>query len=142
MILYLDASALIKLYVAEPGSGPVRQAVKNASAVYAVDASYLAVRSALGEAARLGLLTDKAAKKAREDFEADWQCINVVAPDQALMRLAGDMAETHAIAANMALNLAVVQKIRDQVGSLAMRFMGYQDTSAIVTRLAIATTDE
>lgn len=141
MILYLDASALIKLYVAEPGSGPVRQAIKNASAIYTVDASYLAVRTALGEAARIGLLTDKAAKKAREDFETDWPCFNVVVPDQALMRLAGDMADAHAVASSVALNLAAIQKISDQLGSTSMRFMGHQHLTTIVSKLAIATID-
>ena len=56
MILYLDATALIKLYVAEPGSGPLRQAVKNAAAVYSVDINYLEVRAAFAEAARLGYI--------------------------------------------------------------------------------------
>jgi predicted nucleic acid-binding protein len=141
VILYLDASALIRLYVAEPGSGPIRQAVKNASAVYTVDASYLEVRAALAEGARLGLLTDKAAKKAREDFEVDWQRINAVVPDPALLRLAGDLAELQGVAASVALHLAAMQKIRDQLGSTSMRFMGTQRTMALVSKLAIAATE-
>ena len=132
MILYLDATALIKLYVAEPGSGPLRQAVKNAAAVYSVDINYLEVRAALAEAARLGLLTDKAAQKAREDFEADWQAINVVVPDQALLRLAGDLAETHALGAKAGLNLAALQKMSDQVGAGGIQFMGHADSVALV----------
>ena len=134
MILYLDAIALIKLYVAEPGSGPLRQAVKNAAAVYSVDINYLEVRAALAEAARLGLLTDKAAKKAREDFEADWQAINVIVPDQALLRLAGDLAETHALGAKAGLNLAALQKISDQVGAESIQFMGQADSVALVSK--------
>lgn len=142
MILYLDASALIKLYVAEPGSGPVRQAVKNASAVYSVDVNYLEVRAALAEGARLGLLTDKAANKTQEDFETDWQSVNVVVPDQALLRLAGDFAQTHGIAAKVALNLAAMQKISDQIGAASLRFMGYSETKILVSKLALATSDE
>ena len=134
MILYLDATALIKLYVAEPGSGPLRQAVKNAAAVYSVDINYLEVRAALAEAARLGLLTDKAAQKAREDFEADWQAINVVVPDQALLRLAGDLAETHALGAKAGLNLAALQKISDQVGAGGIQFMGHADSVALIAK--------
>lgn len=142
MILYLDASGLIKLYVAEPGSGPVRQAVKGAAATYAVDASYLAVRTALVEGARTGLLTNKAAKHARDDFEADWQAIHVVVPDQALLRLAGDIAETHAVAASVALNTAAIQKIREQIGAATMQFIGYHHTQALVTQLALIATAE
>ena len=134
MILYLDATALIKLYVAEPGSGPLRQAVKNAAAVYSVDINYLEVRAAFAEAARLGLLTDKAAQKAREDFEADWQAINVVVPDQALLRLAGDLVETHALGAKAGLNLAALQKIIDQVGAGSIQFKGHADSVALVSK--------
>lgn len=134
MILYLDATALIKLYVAEPGSGPLRQAVKNAAAVYSVDINYLEVRAALAEAARLGLLTDKAAQKAREDFETDWQAINVIVPDQALLRLAGDLVETHALGAKAGLNLAALQKISDQVGAESIQFMGHADSVALVSK--------
>lgn len=141
MILYLDATALIKLYVAEPGTGPVREAVKNAAAVYSVDINYLEVRAALAEGARLGLVTDKAAKKAQEDFETDWQAINVVEPDQALLRLAGDYAQTHGIAAKAALNLAAVQKINGQTGAMSLRFMGHPETQAVVSKLALATGD-
>lgn len=137
MILYLDASGLIKLYVAEQGSGPVRQAVKDAAATYAVDASYLAVRTALVEGARMGLLTEKAAKRARDDFETDWQAIHVVVPDQALLRLAGDIAETHAVAASVALNVASMQKIREQIGACAIRFIGYHRTQALATKLML-----
>lgn len=142
MILYLDASALIKLYVAEPGSGPVRQAVKNASAVYSVDVNYLEVRAALAEGARLGLLTDKSAKKAHEDFETDWQGVNVVVPDQALLRLAGDLSQAHGIAAKVALNLAAMQKISDQIGAASLRFMGYPEAKVLASKLALATSDE
>jgi len=134
VILYLDATALIKLYVAEPGSGPLRQAVKNAAAVYSVDINYLEVRAALAEAARLGFLTDKAAQRAREDFETDWQAINVVVPDQALLRLAGDLAETHALGAKAGLNLAALQKISDQVGTGSIQFKGHADSVALVSK--------
>ena len=134
MILYLDATALIKLYVAEPGSGPLRQAVKNAAAVYSVDINYLEVRAALAEAARLGLLTEKAAQKAREDFEADWQAINVVVPDQALLRLAGDLAETRVLGAKAGLNLAALQKISDQVGAGNIQFIGEAKSVARVAK--------
>ena len=134
MILYLDATALIKLYVAEPGSGPLRQAVKNAAAVYSVDINYLEVRAALAEASRLGLLTDKAVQKAREDFETDWQAINVIVPDQALLRLAGDLVETHALGAKAGLNLAALQKIIDQVGAGSIQFKGHADSVALVSK--------
>jgi hypothetical protein len=67
--------------------------------------------------------------------------VNVVVPDQALLRMAGDIAETHAIPAGAALNLAAVHKIREQIGSVAMRFIGHRRMAELVSKLALATTD-
>ena len=141
MLLYLDASALVKLYVAEPGSGSVRQAVKNASAVYAVDASYLAVRTALSQAHRLGMLTEKAAKRASDDFEIDWQAVNVVVPDQALWRLAADFAQTYRVLPGAALDLAALQKITEYIGTVALRFIGRASLTEIASGRGIGVTD-
>jgi predicted nucleic acid-binding protein len=138
MILFVDAAALIKLYAAEPGSRHVRQAVHNAVGVYAVDFSYIEVRAALAEGVRQGLLMANAAKKARADFESDWQAIHVVEPDQALLRLASEIAETHGLAAKVAMQLAAMQKIRDQLGAVPLHFLGSGATQALAVRLAIA----
>jgi predicted nucleic acid-binding protein len=50
VILFLDASAFIKLYVAEAGSGAMRRTVRNATAVYAVDLTYVEACAAFARA--------------------------------------------------------------------------------------------
>ena len=94
MILFLDASAFIKLYVVEPGSGPLRRALKQASAVFALDATYVEVRGALARAVASGMLRETVVRQARGDFERDWQGVHAVVPDPAMLRRAAELAET------------------------------------------------
>lgn len=139
MIVFFDPWGLIKLYVAEPGSGPARQALKNASAVYAVDASYLSVRTAFAQAARTNLLTQKAATKAREEFDRDWQGLHVATPDQALLKTAADIAEAHGVGTSIALNVAAIKKISEYLGPQSLRFQGHQAAAALISKLGLAT---
>ncbi len=46
MILYLDTSALVKLYVDEPGSASLREALVRAKAVYTHQITYVEIRAA------------------------------------------------------------------------------------------------
>ena len=57
MILYLDTSALVKLYVEEPNSEEVRSAVDGAVAVAVSEVSYTEARSALARREREGSLS-------------------------------------------------------------------------------------
>ncbi len=61
MILYLDASALVKRYVTEPGSGEVSQAITKADLVGTVLVSRAEVAAALAKAVRVGVLRRKEA---------------------------------------------------------------------------------
>ena len=72
MILYLDASALVKRYVAELGSQEVRRSVHEAAAVGTAAISRAEVAAALAKAARLGVLTRAEARSADRKFRQDW----------------------------------------------------------------------
>ena len=52
MILYLDASALVKRYVAEPGSAEVSEAISRAEAIGTALISRAEVAAALAKAVR------------------------------------------------------------------------------------------
>lgn len=116
MILFLDAGACIKLYVAEAGSGLVRRSVRNAMAVYALDLAYVEVCGAFAQAGKSGLLRPKDAEAAQADFDRDWQNINVVAPDAALLRRAAQLAAAGSLGTSAALNLAAAEGIQRQLG--------------------------
>jgi predicted nucleic acid-binding protein len=72
MILYLDASALVKRYVAERGSDEVQRSVEEAEAVGTVVVSRAEVTAALAKAARLKVLTRAGAQSADRRFRQDW----------------------------------------------------------------------
>jgi predicted nucleic acid-binding protein len=72
MILYLDASALVKRYVAERGSDEVQRSVAEAEAVGTVIVSRAEVTAALAKAARLGVLTRAGARAADRRLRRDW----------------------------------------------------------------------
>ena len=73
MILYLDASALVKRYVAEPGSAEVSESIFAAEAVGTSIISRVETIAALAKAIRVGVLDHDAAGSAARLFRSEWQ---------------------------------------------------------------------
>lgn len=143
MILFLDAQAFIKLYVAEAGSGALRRAVRNATAVYAIDPTYVEVCAAFARAGQSGLLRTKHADAARVDFDRDWQSVSVVSPDAAMLRRAADVAGTEGLSTSAGLNLAAAEAIKRQLGASVAYRIGIVDPNgaACAKRLGLPTLD-
>ena len=72
MILYLDASALVKRYVREPGSDLVESAIGQAALIGTSLISRAEVVAAFGKARRMSLLTEEAAVQAVAAFRGQW----------------------------------------------------------------------
>jgi predicted nucleic acid-binding protein len=72
MILYLDASALVKRYVSESGSAEVIHRIGEAAAVGTATICRVEIAAALAKAARLGFLSRESARSAHEAFRKDW----------------------------------------------------------------------
>lgn len=75
MIVYLDASALVKRYVAERGSTEVQAVVSAAEALGTSVISRVEVTAALSKAVRARVITRLAAAEALSAFVADWDSI-------------------------------------------------------------------
>ncbi len=73
MIVYLDASALVKRYVAEAGSPEVEGLIGEAQAIGTAVISRAEVAAALARAVRIGLVAREAGAKALQAFNADWE---------------------------------------------------------------------
>jgi uncharacterized protein with PIN domain len=73
MILYLDTSALVKLYVEEPGSRAVRALLERAQVVSTSRVAYVEMRAGLARKLRQGELREKEYKHILSDFEKDWK---------------------------------------------------------------------
>jgi predicted nucleic acid-binding protein len=106
MILYLDTSALVKLYVAEEGSETVRRAVEAADTVATSRVAYAEARAALAMASRLGRITEEERAAAAAVFRSDWPLFSVVNVSQSLVELAAELAEAKALRGFDAIHLA------------------------------------
>ena len=67
--IYLDASALVKLFVAEPDSDTLNQALVGAEDVVLSDLTLTEMASALGRRRREGLLTQAESRRLHRDAE-------------------------------------------------------------------------
>ncbi len=114
MILYLDTSSLVKLYVDEPGSAEVRKQVDQAEIVTASVVAYPEARAALARRRRERSLTVTAHRRAREAFHADWPRILALDVSFPLARSAGDLAERHRLRGFDALHLASFLRIAQE----------------------------
>ncbi len=106
MILYLDTSALVKLYVDEEGSALVRAAVADARVVGTCHVAYVELRAAMARRHREGAIEPGPYRRALRDVETDWQQIFLTVVSSQLVRDAGDVAERYRLRAYDALHLA------------------------------------
>ena len=106
MILYLDTSSLIKLYVEEDGSSSIESLVEQATLVCTSVVAYPEARSALSRLCREGALTAGEHALTRADLEEDWPRYLAIEASEAVWRAAGDLAEKHALRGFDSLHLA------------------------------------
>ncbi len=106
MILYLDTSSLVKLYVEEPGSRGVQKLVSRAELVTTSVVAYAEARAALARRRRETGLTPTEHRRARVALDGDWPRILTLEVAEPLARRAGDLAERHRLRGFDALHLA------------------------------------
>jgi uncharacterized protein len=93
MILYLDTSSLVKIYVEEPGSETVRRLLGQASIVSTSVIAYPESRAALGRLRREGTLTPLDHERSKRALDTDWTRLLVLNVTERVYRRAGDLAE-------------------------------------------------
>ena len=116
MIVYLDASALVKRYVAEAGSAQVEALIGEARAIGTGVVSRAEVAAALARAARVGLITRDAAAKALEAFNADWEHLIRLQLGEPLAARAATLAWEHGLRGYDAVHLATALVWRETLG--------------------------
>lgn len=95
MILYLDTSTLVKLYIEEKGSTGVRKQVRAAEHIATSMVAYPEARSALARARNKGALDEKDLRRAVRALESDMKRNVIVALSESVARMAGELAERH-----------------------------------------------
>ena len=116
MIVYLDASALVKRYVAEAGSAQVEALIGEAQATGTAVLSRAEVAAALAKAARVGLVTRESALKALESFNADWEHLIRLQFGEPLVARAATLAWEHGLRGYDAVHLATALVWRETLG--------------------------
>ena len=113
MILYLDTSDLLKLYLEEEGSERVEAAVARASQLTTSLITYAEARAALAKARRLGSMPDGSYSQTVATFESQWDSVSRVDVSEDIVRTAGELAERNDLRGYDAVHLAsalLVQK--------------------------------
>jgi predicted nucleic acid-binding protein len=129
LILYLDTSALVKLYVEESGSTQVRAAVDEAEAVSTSIVAYAEVHAALAAAARVGRITGEERSRAVAEFRAEWPRYAVVNVTQKLVDLAAELALEHGLRGFDAVHLSSAMLLREEAGA-EVRFLAWDERLA------------
>ena len=106
MTLYLDTSALVKLYVEEEGAPVVRNAVAQAELVATAAIAYVEARAAFVRRHHEGGLSTAEYRRVIRALDSDWACYLVVEVVGSLIRDAARLAEVHRLRAYDAIHLA------------------------------------
>jgi predicted nucleic acid-binding protein len=112
LILYLETSNLVKLYVREKDSDVVRESVKAAEVVATSVLAYAEARAAFARKLREKGISEEAHKGVKEALDRDWPSYFVLNSAAATARAAGDLAEKHGLRGFDALHLASAMELR------------------------------
>jgi predicted nucleic acid-binding protein len=97
VILYLDTSALFKLYVDEAGGDVVHAAVVAAETVAVCRIAWAEAMSALARRGREVSVDQDALEQAKQALRTDWPHFLVVDVSQRVVEQAGEFADTFAL---------------------------------------------
>lgn len=125
MILYLDTSSLVKLYVEEEGSDEVRELVEEARTLATATVAYPEMRSALARLLRGGFLDQPELARLRGRFEEDWESFLRVEVSEELCRQAGELAEVHGLRGFDSVHLAAFVRLGKESGEVPVRFSSF-----------------
>ncbi len=115
--LYLDTSALIKLYVEEAGADRVEGAVERAELVATSVVAYAEARAALARRHRENDFTASEYQGIVSELDASWQGYERLGVTEGLAREAGELAEEHALRGFDAVHLASALRLAQRFPS-------------------------
>lgn len=128
MILYLDTSALVKLFVPEAHSEAVRAAVAAGSVVAT---QLLAYAEACSAFARLSeaRADESLFQRLRDELDAHWPEWEIVQVEERLVRRAGELCARYRLRGYDSVHLAAAERIRGVSSGYADFRFGVFDTN-------------
>jgi predicted nucleic acid-binding protein len=114
VILYLDTSSLVKIYVPEIETASVQRFVDAAEVVASSSLAYVEARAAFARKRRERDLSARDYRDLVQDFDHDWERYLIVDISDALVKFAGRLAEKHALRGYDAVHLASAVTVRKE----------------------------
>jgi predicted nucleic acid-binding protein len=106
MIVYLDTSSLVKLYVEEDESSKVDALVRSSEVTATSIVAYAEARAAFARRFREKAFTPVEHDRIKTFFDKDWSSYLILSITGDMIRLAGDLAEKHALRGFDSIHLA------------------------------------
>lgn len=116
MILFLDTSALVKLYVVEDGSEATHKAAEKAEILALSRIAWAEFHAALARRARTVPADEPALLQASDALAAQWPNYLILEVSQPIVELSGEYAELYALRAYDAVQLATASYLARQGG--------------------------
>jgi predicted nucleic acid-binding protein len=117
MIVYLDTSSLVKFYVEEDGSSKVDSLVKSSEVTATSIVAYAEARAAFARRYREKAFTPAEHGRIKTYFDKDWNSYLILSITGDMIRLAGDLAEKHALKGFDSIHLASALTLRQELSS-------------------------
>ncbi|HYE33994.1 type II toxin-antitoxin system VapC family toxin [Methylocaldum sp.] len=111
-LIYLDSSAIVKLYVDEAFSIEVETLFRGADQVLCHGIGYIEVRAALAAARRFGRIDPADYQAIVSDFRGDWSSYSTLGLDDKLTERAAELAEGFALRGYDSVHLASADRVR------------------------------
>jgi len=118
VILYLDTSAFVKIYIDEPNADAVRTAARDSELLATSIVAYAEMRSAFIRRRRAGDLSPDGLNRIRTKFDQDWREVEALEVDEKTVKRAGEFAEAYALRGFDAIHLATAEVLRDIFGPI------------------------
>jgi predicted nucleic acid-binding protein len=131
VILYLDTSALVKVFIDEESSGLVRELVGSADVVATSRIAYAEACSALARRRREKALGAKDFQTARLELRRQWNAFAVLELDEFK---AGDLATEYPLRGLDAIHLAAALEIQSRGGDVPLVFCSFDALQAEAAR--------
>ena len=117
MIVYLDTSSLVKLYVEEDESSKVDALVKSSEVTAISLVAYAEARAAFARRFREKSFAEDEHECIKEFFEKDWSSYLILSVTGDMIKLAGELAEKHALRGFDSIHLASALTLRQELSS-------------------------
>ena len=117
MILYLDTSAWVKLYVREAGSTELRKLTAKADAIAVSVVAYPDARAAFARLKAQGISTDTKHQQRLAQLNLDWENMLRIELVAAVVRSAGDLAEIYGLRGFDSIHLASALWLKEKTST-------------------------